>query len=49
MKRMTLSGIILSAILILAMMPASASDVTYKIRSTIYDNNDPSIAPGDFY
>jgi S-layer protein (TIGR01567 family) len=49
MKRMTLSGIILSAILILAMMPASASDVTYKIRSTIYDNSDPSIDPGDFY
>jgi S-layer protein (TIGR01567 family) len=47
----TTIGIIVGSLLILtlAMMPANASDVTYKIRSTVYDNTDPSVGSGDFY
>jgi S-layer protein (TIGR01567 family) len=30
-------------------LPANASDVTYKVRSTVYDNTDPSQDVDDFY
>ena len=49
MKRMTGLIIAFSALLIMAMMPVSASDVTYKIRSSVYDNSDVSALTGDFY
>ena len=49
MKRMTGMIIAFSALLIMTMMPASASDVTYKIRSSVYDSTDSSTSAGDFY
>ncbi|WP_319508410.1 S-layer protein domain-containing protein [uncultured Methanolobus sp.] len=49
MKRMTGIIIAFSAILIMTMMPVSASDVTYKIRSSVYDSTDSSTSAGDFY
>ncbi|WMW22243.1 S-layer protein domain-containing protein [Methanolobus mangrovi] len=49
MKKMTGLIIAFSAILIMTMMLVSASDVTYKIRSSVYDNSDVSTPTGDFY
>ncbi|WP_164997864.1 hypothetical protein [Methanolobus psychrotolerans] len=36
-------------ILVLTMMPASASYITYNIRSTVYDSSDSFTPAGDFY
>jgi hypothetical protein len=49
MKKITGAIFVLSAMLILSMMPASASDVSYNIRSTVYDSSDSSTPAGDFY
>ncbi|MBN2109495.1 MAG: hypothetical protein JW705_00190 [Methanosarcinaceae archaeon] len=37
------------AVLTFLTFPVSASDLTYQIRSSVYDNTDPSIPTGDFY
>ena len=48
MKKMT--GILVAlAIISLLIVPATASDVTYKFKSTVYDNTDSSLNTGDFY
>jgi S-layer protein (TIGR01567 family) len=49
MKKIVQIMLILSVIMTLFIVPVSADDVTYTIRSTVYDNTDPSIATGDFY
>jgi hypothetical protein len=49
MKRMAGMIIAFSALLTMTMMPVSASDVTYKIRSSVYDSTDSSTSAGDFY
>jgi S-layer protein (TIGR01567 family) len=43
---------IMGILLVLAVMlvvPVSAEDPTYTVRSTVYDSSDSSIATGDFY
>ncbi|TQD25918.1 S-layer protein domain-containing protein [Methanolobus vulcani] len=48
MKR--IAGIFITLfVMSLFVLPVDASDVTYKIRSTVYDNTDPSLDAGDFY
>lgn len=49
MKKMTGISIAFMAIISLLVVPVNASDVTYKIRSNVYDNADPSQDAGDFY
>lgn len=49
MKKMNGITVTLLTVLFLAMMPANASDVSYQIRSSVYDNTDSSIGTGDFY
>uniref|UniRef100_UPI002413DFCD S-layer protein domain-containing protein n=1 Tax=Methanolobus psychrotolerans TaxID=1874706 RepID=UPI002413DFCD len=49
MNKITGIIIVLSVILVLTLMPASASDVTYNIRSTVYDSSDSFTPAGDFY
>lgn len=49
MKKITGTIIVFFTILVLTMMPASASDVTYNIRSTVYDSSDSFTPAGDFY
>ncbi|WP_342305915.1 S-layer protein domain-containing protein [Methanolobus sp. ZRKC5] len=49
MKKMTWIMIVFAAILVLVTMPVNALDVTYKIRSTVYDNTDSYTPAGDFY
>ncbi|WP_367344066.1 S-layer protein domain-containing protein [Methanomethylovorans sp.] len=47
MKKMI--GILAMLFIAITMLPASAENVTYEVRSTVYDNRDPAILPGDFY
>lgn len=48
MKKMT--GFLIALLIMSScIVPVSASDVTYKIRSTVYDNTDPSQDVGDLY
>ena len=47
MKKMI--GILAMLFIAITMLPASAENVTYEVRSTVYDNRDPAISPGDFY
>uniref|UniRef100_UPI0024140BA0 S-layer protein domain-containing protein n=1 Tax=Methanolobus psychrotolerans TaxID=1874706 RepID=UPI0024140BA0 len=49
MKKNTGIIITLSVILAMVTIPASASDVTYNIRSTVYDSSDSFTPAGDFY
>ncbi|TQD23829.1 S-layer protein domain-containing protein [Methanolobus vulcani] len=49
MKKIVQITLILSVLMTMLIVPVSADDVTYTIRSTVYDNTDPSIATGDFY
>jgi S-layer protein (TIGR01567 family) len=49
MNKKTGTIIVFLAVLILLIAPVNAADVTYEIRSTVYDNSNPSIAAGDFY
>ena len=45
-----ISGILIAlAILTLLIVPVNASDVKYKIKSTIYDTTDSSLDTGNFY
>jgi S-layer protein (TIGR01567 family) len=48
MKKIITTLLILS-VSILVLIPASASDATYQLRSNVYDNTDPAIITGDFY
>ena len=41
--------LIIALFLLVFALPVNAADVTYEIRSTVYDNSNPSIAAGDFY
>ena len=36
-------------LMVILMMPVSAADVTYNIRSSVYDGSDSSTPAGDFY
>lgn len=47
MKKMI--GILAILIFAITMLPVSAENVTYEIRSSVYDNKDPAISAGDFY
>lgn len=49
MKKITGIIIALSVVIVILMMPVSAADVTYNIRSTVYDSSDSSTPVGDFY
>ncbi|WP_319507478.1 S-layer protein domain-containing protein [uncultured Methanolobus sp.] len=49
MKKIVKIMLILSVLMTMSMMSVSAEDVTYTIRSTVYDNTDSLIAAGDFY
>jgi S-layer protein (TIGR01567 family) len=49
MKKITGIIIALSVFMVILMMPVSAADVTYNIRSTVYDSSDSSAPAGDFY
>jgi S-layer protein (TIGR01567 family) len=49
MKKIVQIMLALSVLVILSMVPVSAEDATYTIRSSVYDNTDSSIAAGDFY
>lgn len=49
MQKITGKLIIIFAVSIILLIPASASDATYQLRSNVYDNTDPSIPIGDFY
>ncbi len=47
----TIAGFLVAFLVgfVLITVPVCASDVSYKIRSTVYDNTDPSTPAGDFY
>ena len=49
MKKIIQITLMLSVLMSLFIVPVSAEDATYTIRSTIYDNTDSSIDAGDFY
>jgi S-layer protein (TIGR01567 family) len=49
MKKIIEIMLLLSVLMAIAMMPASAEDATYTLRSSVYDSTDSSIDPGDFY
>lgn len=49
MRKIIGIGALFSVILILIMMPVNATDVSYKIRSTIYDTTDAGTPVGDIY
>ncbi|NPE27855.1 hypothetical protein HNV12_07750 [Methanococcoides sp. SA1] len=49
MQKITIKLAILFAVFIFVIMPASATDVNYNQRSSVYDNTDPAISEGDFY
>ncbi len=49
MKKITGIIIALSVLMVILMMPVSAADVTYNIRSSVYDGSDSSTPAGDFY
>ncbi|WP_094228359.1 S-layer protein domain-containing protein [Methanolobus psychrotolerans] len=44
-----LTVLIIVSVSILVLIPASASDATYQLRSNVYDNTDPSTTTGNFY
>ncbi|TQD27641.1 S-layer protein domain-containing protein [Methanolobus vulcani] len=49
MKEITGKLLLIFVVSFLMLIPASASDVTYQLRSSVYDNTDSSIKSGDFY
>lgn len=49
MNKITKTAIVFLAILTLAIVPVSASEATYKIRSSVYDSSDSLTPTGDFY
>ena len=49
MQKITIKLAIIFAVFIFMIIPANATDVNYNLRSSVYDNFDPSITEGDFY
>ncbi|MDW7732210.1 MAG: S-layer protein domain-containing protein [Methanolobus sp.] len=49
MKKITGMILLLLVVLTILAAPVSASDVSYQIRSSVYDNTDPSVSAGDLY
>ncbi|WP_406661977.1 S-layer protein domain-containing protein [Methanolobus sp. ZRKC3] len=49
MEKMLKALIVFSAISFLLIANVAATDVSYQIRSNVYDNTDSTISPGDFY
>ncbi|WMW25176.1 S-layer protein domain-containing protein [Methanolobus sediminis] len=49
MKKIVKIMLVLSVLMTMLIVPVSAEDVTYTIRSIVYDNTESSTEAGDFY